>query len=125
MGAPGTQHYAKGTRFEHKVIKDLTERGWVTLRAAGSKGAGKIDIVAFREGYPMLLIQAKTSGSISKTEWDRLFEVAGWYGLQYHPRPAIPVLAMNGENGHGVTYMEIEGERIMYGRSQPWRPLQV
>lgn len=123
MGARGTHHYAAGTRFEHKVIDDLMGKGWVTMRAAGSKGGSKIDVIAFKPGFPMLMIQCKTSGSISKAEWDRLHEVAGWYGTQYHPRPAIPVLAMNGPAGRGVTYMEIFGERVLYGRSQPWREL--
>jgi hypothetical protein len=123
MGARGTKHYAAGTRFEHKVMDDLVSRGWVCLRAAGSKGSTKIDVIAFKPGFPQLMIQCKTSGTISKAEWDRIYEVAGWYGTQYHPRPAIPVLAMNGPNGRGVTYMEITGERIMYARSQPWREL--
>jgi hypothetical protein len=74
------------------------------------------------------LIQCKTSGSISKLEWDRLYEVAGWYGTQYHPRPAIPIVSFKSEpeGPHGKVrpvYMEIFGERIPYGRSQPRREL--
>lgn len=106
--------YAKGTRFENKIRDDLGDRGYLVVRAAGSKGRAKIDLVAFRLGMPMMLIQAKTSGTISKHEWDRIFTVAGWY-----PGMSVAVLASNGPKGRGVTYTRLTGLRTLYARSQP------
>jgi len=110
-------HYAKGTRFEHKTRDDLIARGWLVMRAAGSKGNTKIDLLAFRPGWPIMMIQCKTSGGISKVEWDQIFKVAGWYG-----RAAVPILASNGINGRGVIYQRITGERIRYAQKQPVEP---
>lgn len=108
------RQYEKGTRFESKVRDHLTELGYVVMRAAGSKGHGKIDLVAFHPEAPMMLIQAKSDGKISKAEWDRVYSVAGWY-----KGAAVPIVAENGVNGHGVIYTLITGERIPYGRTQP------
>lgn len=107
------QRYAKGTRFEYKIRDDLSSRGYLVVRAAGSKGKAKIDLVAFRLGAPMMLIQAKTGGAISKLEWDRVFMVAGWY-----PGVSVAVLAVNGPKGRGVTYTRITGLRVPYARVQ-------
>jgi len=73
-------HYARGTRFEHKVRDHLMALGYSVLRAAGSKGDSKVDLVAFHPYRPMLLIQCKIDGKISVAEWNRVREVAGWYG---------------------------------------------
>ncbi len=110
----GPNRYAKGTRFEHKVRDDLAAMGYVVVRAAGSKGNVKADLVAFHDSYPLMLVQCKTNGQISKAEWDRLYEVAGWY----EPR-AVAVVAANGPKGSGVTYTRITGERVPYARTQP------
>jgi Holliday junction resolvase len=92
-------HYAKGTRFEHKVRNDLIENGYLVMRAAGSKGGTKADLVAFKPGQ-QLLIQCKTDGRITSGEWDTLVTVAGWVG-------AVPILAVNGERGRGVSYIRL------------------
>lgn len=110
------RHYAKGTRFEHKVRADLEGLGYSVIRAAGSKGDAKVDLVAFHPLRPLMLVQCKTDGKISKAEWDRLYEVAGWY-----PAVCVPVLAANGARGEGVSYHAIEGLRVPYARTQPYR----
>jgi len=116
--SPDLNRYAKGARFEHKIMDHLVGLGYSCIRAAGSKGDTKIDIVAFKEGFPIMLIQAKTDGKISKAEWDRVFEVSQWYGHGV----CVPVLAANGPKGVGVTYTRILGQRVLYARSQPCRP---
>jgi Holliday junction resolvase len=58
------------------------------IRAAGSKGATKVDLVAVKPGS-LIFIQCKATGTLQPAEWDRLVEVAGWVG-------ATPVLAANG-----------------------------
>lgn len=110
------KHYAKGTRFERKVRMDLEALGYSVIRAAGSKGDAKVDLIAFHPSRPMMLVQCKTSGKIPKSEWDRLYEVAGWY-----PAACVPVLASNGARGQGVAYEAIEGLRVPYARTQPSR----
>lgn len=107
-------HYARGTRFEHKVRDHLMALGYSVLRAAGSKGDSKVDLVAFHPYRPMLLIQCKIDGKISVAEWNRVREVAGWYGPL-----CVPVLAQNGPNGQGVVYYRLTGERVSRSRSRP------
>jgi hypothetical protein len=116
------RHYASGTRFELKVIKDLQLHGWVTVRAAGSKGAGKVDIIAVHEplyGIPAgigwarlcghLWIQCKTSGTLGPDEWNRVRECALWAG-------AVPILASNGPSGRGIVYEQLDGDRVRHSR---------
>jgi hypothetical protein len=96
-------HYATGTRFEHKVRDHLDENGYEVIRAAGSKGSSKVDLIAFKPNQ-LLFIQCKRSGVLGPDEWDRVHEVAGWVG-------AIPLLAANGMLGRGVTYLQLCGRK--------------
>jgi Holliday junction resolvase len=110
-------HYAKGTRFEHKVRDDLAENGYEVMRAAGSKGSTKLDLIALKPGE-MLFVQCKTTGLISPAEWNRVYEVAGWVG-------AVPLLASNGPRGRGVTYGRLTGVKVPRSRTRPcvpWTP---
>jgi Holliday junction resolvase len=123
MGAPGAKHYAKGTRFEHEVMDDLHDNhGFACMRAAGSKGSTKIDVVAFKPGYPLLFIQAKSGPAVSKEEWDRLYEVAGWY-----PGAAIPVIANKVPGKRKPEYYKIIGPKILYARAntQTWERIVI
>lgn len=110
-------HYAKGTRFEHKVRDDLIENGYLVVRAAGSKGGTKADLVAFKPGQ-LLLIQCKTDGKLPAVEWNRILEVAGWVG-------GVPLLAMNGVQGRGVLYRRLLGPKIPRAVLQPIEPFLV
>lgn len=96
-------HYAKGTRFEHKVRDDLTANGYLVMRAAGSKGGTKADLVAFKPGQ-LLLIQCKTDGRITAGEWDQIVTVASWV-------EGLAILAINGERGRGVNYVRLLGPK--------------
>lgn len=122
------RQYEQGRRFEWKVQADLEDEGYVTMRAAGSKGTGKVDIVACLpvELWPgvrvpdeptpgHLWIQCKRTGDIGPGEWNRVFTVAGWAG-------AVPILAMNGPGGRGVVYERMTGPRIPGTRrvSEAW-----
>lgn len=91
--------YAVGTRFERKVSKHLEENGYALVRAAGSKGGTKADLLAFKPGQ-LLLIQCKLDGKLPAVEWDRIVEVAGWVG-------AVPLLASNGPRGRGISYLRL------------------
>jgi hypothetical protein len=112
-------HYAQGTRFEHKVRDDLAANGYEVVRAAGSKGSSKIDLLAIKPGQ-MLFIQCKRTGVIGPDEWNRVHEVAGWVS-------ALPVLAANGPLGRGVTYVLLLGpkRRGVPLRNQPCRTFHL
>jgi Holliday junction resolvase len=71
---PGNPRYRTGRNFEYRIIKDLSERGFFTIRAAGSKGVA--DIVALRFDSLPLLISAKVNGIISPDERGRLVAAA-------------------------------------------------
>jgi Holliday junction resolvase len=92
---------AGGIRFEYKTIGELVKDGYVTMRAAGSKGA--IDIIAMKPGQH-LFVSVKRGGRISAAEWDRLVELASWNG-------AIPVLAVNGPKGRGIVLWRLLGPK--------------
>ena len=96
-----------GIAFEYKVIAELVKDGYVTMRAAGSKGA--IDVAAFKPGQ-QLLVGCKRGGVCSAAEWDRLIELAGWVG-------AVPLLAVNGPKGRGVDFWRLCGPKR---RGLPW-----
>lgn len=108
-------HYAKGARFEHKVIAALEKAGFTCIRSAGSKGDSKIDVIAIRPGA-LLFVQCKTDGTLRKSEWDRILEVSRWVG-------ATAALASNGVNGRGIVLSELTGEKVAYARVQPMVPL--
>ncbi|MEU7677926.1 hypothetical protein AB0C42_24300 [Micromonospora taraxaci] len=106
--------YDKGRRFEWKTRDDLTPNGYEVLRAAGSKGGTKIDLVAIKPGQ-LLFIQCKADGKLGPAEWNRVYEVAAWAG-------ALPILAANGPRGRGVAYTLLLGPKVPRARTQPCRP---
>lgn len=114
----GNPQYEKGVRLERKVQVDLAEHGWLTIRAAGSKGDTKADLVAFHPDGRMLLIQVKYSKAITTPEWNRIYQVAGWCH-------ATAIVASNGPKGRGVTYEEITGARVPRSRNWPSRVYDV
>lgn len=100
-------HYANGRSFEYRVMEDLSVSGWVSVRAAGSKGSSKADIVSFHPTGAIMMIQCKTNGIISAEEWNRLYEVAGWN------ERATAIIAERPKRGV-IAYWEITGERVPY-----------
>ena len=109
-----SNRYATGTRFEHKTRDDLISNGYEVIRAAGSKGSTKVDLVAVKPGS-LIFIQCKATGTLPPAEWDRLVEVAGWVG-------AVPVLAANGPRGRGIVYTRLLGPKRPRARTQPCEP---
>jgi Holliday junction resolvase len=100
-------HYANGRSFEYKVMEDLSVSGWVSVRAAGSKGSTKADIVAIHPTRGIMFVQCKTNGIISAEEWNRLHEIAGWH------ENTKAVIAERPKRGK-IAYWEITGERVPY-----------
>jgi len=100
-------HYNNGRSFEYKVMEDLSVSGWVSVRAAGSKGTTKADIVAFHPDGRIMMVQCKTNGIISAEEWNRLHEVAGWN------EHSTAVIAERPKRGK-IAYWAITGKRVPY-----------
>lgn len=107
-------HYGTGRAFEWKTRDDLTANGYDVIRAAGSKGSSKVDLIALKPGQ-LLFVQCKRSGTLPPDEWDRLVEVAAWV-------TAIPLLAANGPNGRGVVYTRLLAAKRRGCRNQPCEP---
>lgn len=107
MGTP----YATGKRFEDKVRNHLRDNGYTVIRAAGSKGDSKIDLVALKPGQA-LFVQCKADGVLPPAEWDRLHEVSSWV-------QALAVLASNAPRGRGVRYDRLIGRKLRGARAQP------
>jgi hypothetical protein len=124
--------YQAGAGFERKTAQWLADQGMAVIRAAGSKGAGKMDLVAFAPDGRVLIIQCKATGSISPGEWNRLVEVAGWAtmpGLSatYATWPVVPLVAMRSPvrakpgAGWSPRFMRLAEPKIPRSRTWPWR----
>ena len=116
-GKPVGGHYARGTRLERAVVKDLFTNGYTTCRAAGSKGGTGADVLGFKPTQ-MLLVACRLSGVLSPDEWNRLLEVSRWYAPF-----AIPVIA-SGTPTH-IAYRQILGPVVKYQRDRPARPFVI
>ena len=106
--------YHAGRRFEWTVRDDLFANGYEVIRAAGSKGGSKVDLIALKPGQ-LLFVQAKQTGALPPSEWDRLVEVSTWVD-------AVPILAAKGGRGQGVRYTRLLGVKRPRSRTQPCEP---
>ena len=79
----GRRQYRSGKRFEDRTGLHLTENGYFTVRAGGSRGVA--DLVAVKPGQ-VLLVQCKTDGKLPPGPWNALYDAAAACG-------AVPVLA--------------------------------
>lgn len=122
--------YQQGRQFETKVGGWLAERGMAVVRAAGSKGAGKMDLVAFAPDGRVLVIQCKTTGDIGPGEWNRLVEVAMWSAGGQLPDPrwrvTVPLVAMRGvraKPGQGWTpeFRRLAAPKVPRSHARPWK----
>lgn len=100
---PATNLYQQGKRLEYKVINELRELGFVTMRAAGSKGA--IDAIAVRPGE-LLFVQVKRTTPPGPAPWNLLYDMADWCG-------AVPILATC------LPYKPVTYERIVFRKPLP------
>ena len=83
--------YQKGYRLECEVRKDMEAKGWVAIRAAGSKGKSKIDIIAIKENN-IRGIQCKADGKISLEERRIMLENHTTHNI-------LPILATKERDG--------------------------
>lgn len=122
-------HYNQGRQFETKAAGFLADAGMAVVRAAGSRGAGKMDLVAFAPDGRVLIIQCKATGSISPGEWNRLVEVAGWapWARPAPVRPfVIPLVAMRGDRAKAgqpwtPRFMRLAEPKVPRSRTFPWK----
>lgn len=107
--------YDTGRRFEWACRDDMAENGYIVIRAAGSKGDAKVDLIAIKPGQ-LLFVQCKTTaGALGPAEWDRLVEVSGMCG-------ALPILAAKGGRGQGIQYTRLLGPKRRGARTQDVEP---
>lgn len=90
----------------------FTEAGYFVVRAASSKGIA--DLVAARPGPRLWLIQCKTNGVLSSSEWNKLFDTAT--GLV-----AVPIFARKDTKGH-VEIFRLLAHKVPRARTQPMEP---
>lgn len=125
--------YNQGRQFEQKVAGFLADAGLAVVRAAGSKGTGKMDLVAFVPDGRVLVVQCKTTGVISPAEWNRLVEVSRWHLAESDgwivggcPLGVVPLVAMRGERAKPGApwtprFMRLAEPKIPRSRSWPWK----
>lgn len=100
-----TSHYQRGTAFERQVREDLRERGYTVIRAAGSKGDSKVDLVAISgtARHPLVFLQCKLDGKLGPAERTRIRQVSLWAG-------ALAVVAgKTGPRGAMLEYWRLTG----------------
>lgn len=93
-------NYRRGYTFERAIMADLTEDGYLCVRAGGSHGIA--DVVALKTGQ-VLLVQAKTDGAITIADWNKMYALAPSVG-------AVPLLAWRPQRGR-IEYWLMTGPR--------------
>jgi Holliday junction resolvase len=109
----GKANPQRGTRFEHAVKADLTERGYFCMRSPASKSP--IDILAVGPD-DALFVQCKTNGRLDPAPWNEIYDLALEHG-------GTPLLASKPMPGF-IRYMRLitaKRERgADYGTCEPW-----
>lgn len=105
--------YHAGRRYEWKIRDLLHDHGFTVIRAAGSKGDSKIDLIALHPDGRVWFVQCKRTGLLGTAEWNRLYEVASWSG-------AVPVVA-SAEAGIAM----LTGLRTPRSRTYPMTRLEL
>jgi len=92
--------YSQGVRVEHLVIADLKDNGYVTIRAASSKGV--CDVAAFKLGQ-VLLVNVKRTTMPGPAE-----RLALWRAANLLPNTGIPLVARK-PKGQPLIYSRLTG----------------
>lgn len=100
-------NYERGRSFEYSVMKKLEKAGYVTVRAAGSKGPA--DIVAASRCV-LLFVQCKISGVLPPEEWNTFMDFCTEAG-------AYPVMAM--KNGRKIEFYLLHDKKDGTKKRQP------
>lgn len=75
--------YTDGRRLEYAAQSALEAEGYITVRAAGSKGA--VDVLGFKQGQ-ILMVQCKLDGYLTPGERSKVYGLAVMIG-------AVPLVA--------------------------------
>lgn len=96
--------YRAGAEFEREVRRHLEAEGYVCVRAAGSKGGTKADLIAFKPGQA-LFVQVKRHGNAAPAERQALLETA-----RLLPGVAVPIVAdRDGPRGNAIRLWRLTG----------------
>jgi Holliday junction resolvase len=117
MGRVPVTNYQRGVRLERDTVNELKAAGFVTIRAASSKGVA--DVVGFRPGQ-VLFIQAKTDGRISPADRVCLLRLAemvpgGLAVVVHRPKVAYRLLVGTGSKEWVPTSLDSLGLLITKG----------
>lgn len=107
-------NYKRGRRLEYSVKDNLERLGYVTVRAAGSKGPA--DIIAM-DSSRKYFIQCKISGYIGVEEWNEIMRYA-------RKVCAIPIMATREEGKRGVKYFRMMRDKDGTKKRQPLEPFE-
>jgi Holliday junction resolvase len=87
-GASPLTQYRRGTDFERQTKKKLEADGWTVVKSGGSKG--QMDLVAFKAGQPVLLIQCTIAQRAKSKATERaLIDLADDLASVSAPTPVI------------------------------------
>lgn len=107
--------YAAGRRLEYEVQDVLAPNGYQHMRAAGSKGPHKIDVIAWKRGE-RIVIQCKKDGDVRLAE--RVTFLQSAYDLQ--ATPLVAYWHKDGNAARVVRFDELTGPGPKDRR--PWTP---
>ena len=103
------RQYEAGRRFEYRVVKDLTKRGYTCKRTPGSKGC--YDISAVGAGYNLYVQVKSGEEKITHEGWNRLLDFCQ---VLY---AYLPIVA--DRDGRKIRYRLITGYHTYRSRDWP------
>lgn len=108
-------NYQRGANFERRVQADMENRGYVTVRSAGSHSPA--DVVALMAGEVPVAIQCKLNGRLDPEEWNEFLSWSNRGGM-------VAVLARPPSNRRGIEYMRLTALKKAKGRQpmEAWKP---
>lgn len=108
--------HSRGYQFERAVRADMQGRGWMAVRAAGSRTPADVYCL---DAERKVFIQCKVGGRVDTDEWNAFYRYC-------RSVRAMPVVAMRGRNGRGITYKLITSEKEPHERKRwvDWVPTE-
>lgn len=101
--------YSDGRKLEYAAQEALEAEGYITMRAAGSRGA--VDVLGFKQGQ-ILIVQCKLDGYLTPAERTKVYGLAVMIA-------AVPLVARWHKDGRAARRVAF-GELLDTERIRPW-----
>lgn len=101
--------YSDGRKLEYAAQKALEAEGYITMRAAGSKGA--VDVLGFKQGQ-VVMVQCKLDGYLTPGERAKVYGLAAMCD-------AVPLIARWHKEGRAARQV-VFGELLDTERIRTW-----